>query len=69
MAVAWKRLQSGKYLPRDITLLQHELLESIVEKEYNLSASEAHARATEKYDWWGQLMNETGESGEPDGLL
>lgn len=69
MAVAWKRLKSGKYLPRDITLLRHELLESRLEKEYNLTAGEAHAMASEQYDWQRQLLEEMGEGGEPDGLL
>ena len=69
MAVAWKRLQSGTQLPRDITLLRHELLESQIEKQYNLSASEAHAIADKQYNWWEQLVGEIGEGGEPDGLL
>lgn len=69
MAVAWKRLQSGDYLDRDITLLNHELLERRLEKEYNLTASEAHARASEVYDWWSQVEAETDGKGEPDGLL
>lgn len=69
MAVAWKRLREGSFEQRDITLLNHELLESTLEKMYNLTAAEAHARATEKYDWWGQLVKELGEAGEKDGLL
>lgn len=69
MAVAWERLQNGNPLPRDITLLNHELLESYFEEMYNLNASEAHARATEVYDWYGQLMKETDGKGEPDDLL
>ena len=69
MAVAWERLRNGKHLPRDITLLRHELLESQLEREYNLTAAEAHARATDIYDWWGQLVEEIGEGGESDGLL
>ena len=69
MAVAWERMRQGSTLPRDITLLRHELLESRLEKEYNLTASEAHGRASQKYDWWDQLVKEIGEDGEPDGLL
>jgi len=34
IAVAWKRLSSGKFESRGITLLRHELLEANVEKEY-----------------------------------
>ena len=69
MAVAWKRLREGKPLPRDITLLKHELLESEVEQKYNLTASEAHKIADQQYGWCDQLMAETDEKGEPDGLL
>lgn len=69
MAVAWKRLQNGEQLPRDIMLLNHELLEHQLEVQYNLSAAEAHAKAIEKYDWWQQVVYEIGEQGEPDGLL
>lgn len=69
MAVAWKRLQNGNFLDRDITLLNHELLESRIEKEYNLSASEAHKIASQEYDWQAQLYNELGAIGEKDGLL
>lgn len=50
MAVAWKRLVSGKYYPRDITLLRHELLESEVEKRYNLTIADAHRMAKSKYN-------------------
>lgn len=69
MAVAWKRLQDNTYLPRDITLLNHELLENQIEKEYNLSAREAHELTQKKYNWSKQLMDETKGKGEKDGLL
>lgn len=69
MAVAWNRLYEGKQLERDILLLHHELLESTLEKEYNLTISEAHRQATKKYDWATVLDAELGEKGEPDGLL
>ena len=69
MAVAWKRLQEGRALPRDITLLHHELLESQLEIKYNLNISEAHAKASEQYDWWAEVVRDLGEGGEPDGLL
>lgn len=69
MAVAWKRLQNGDYYSRDITLLNHELLESQIEKEYNLTAREAHDRADKIYNWLKQLWEETDGKGEPDGLL
>ena len=69
MAVAWQRLRNGNYLPRDITLLRHELLEREIEEKYNISISEAHAEASKQYDWWGQVVQEIGEEGEPHGLL
>ncbi len=69
MAVAWQRLAAGKPEARDILLLKHELLESQVEKEYHLSAAEAHAIASEKYDWAAELFNMLGEEGESDDLL
>lgn len=69
MAVAWKRLYEGCPEERDILLLKHELLESKLEKEYNLTISEAHAKATEKFDWAGKLEKELGEEGEMYGLL
>lgn len=69
MAVAWKRLQDGNYLPRDITLLNHELLESNYESAYNISQAEAHNMAQKQYNWFKQMMNETNQKGEADGLL
>lgn len=69
MAVAWERLYSGTQVERDILLLKHELLESTLEKEYNLTIAEAHERATEKYDWATMIEKELGWGGEPDGLL
>ena len=69
MAVAWKRLYEGKAKERDILLLKHELLESTLEKEYNLTITEAHKRATLKYDWSKKLIEEVGKDGEPYGLL
>ena len=69
MAVAWQRLRRGDYLPRDILLLRHELLESQIEKMYNIDNSKAHAKATQKYDWWGRVLQEVGEEGEPFGIL
>ena len=69
MAVAWSRLQKGNFLSRDITLLNHELLESQIEKKYNISAEEAHIIASKTYDWAKQLYDEMGEKGEPYGLL
>ena len=49
--------------------LHHELLESQLEIKYNLTISEAHAKASEQYDWWAEVVRDLGEGGEPDGLL
>ncbi len=69
MAVAWKRLTEGIPEDRDILLLKHELLESQMEKEYNLTAAEAHKKATETYDWAGKIDEILGQGGEDDDLL
>ena len=68
MAVAWQRLVNGKFLDRDVLLLKHEYLESVVEKKYNLTYREAHDRTTLKHDWNGVLEKEAGEYGEADNL-
>ena len=69
MAVAWKRLQEGKAEERDIILLHHELLESTLEKEYNLTITKAHKLAKAKYDWEKALTEAVGEDGERFGIL
>lgn len=69
MAVAWNRLYKGEQLERDILLLHHELLESTLEKKYNLSIAEAHRRAKERYDWEQKLLEDLEEGMEEDGLL
>lgn len=69
MAVAWKRLVEGMPKERDILLLKHELLESKLEKEYKLTASEAHEMADKTYAWDEKLLEELGEDGEDDDLL
>lgn len=68
MAVAWQRLVNGKFLDRDVLLLKHEYLESVIEKKYNLAYREAHDRTTLKHDWNGVLEKEAGEYGEADNL-
>ncbi len=69
MAVAWNRIYNGNPKDRDILLLKHELLESSLEKEYNLTIAEAHKRAKKVYDWEKKLVEDSGEDGEPYGLL
>lgn len=69
MAVASNRLYKGEQLERDVLLLHHELLESTLEKKYNLTIAEAHRRAKEKYDWEKKLLEDLKEGMEKDGLL
>ena len=69
MAVAWNRIYNGNPLERDILLLHHELLESTLEREYNLTTAEAHKLAQETYNWVRTLREETGGEGEELGLL
>lgn len=69
MAVAWKRLYEGTQEERDILLLQHELLESKFEKEYDLTISEAHKMAKKEYDWEAKLLEDLEGGMEADGLL
>jgi len=69
MAVAWKRLSEGVPEKRDFLLLQHELLESQIEKRYNVTASKAHEEANKLYPWDKKLLEELGEGGEKDGIL
>lgn len=69
MAVAWKRLCEGNPEKRDILLLHHELLESTLEKEYNLTIAEAHKRAKKQFDWEKALIEAVGEEGEQFGIL
>ncbi|MGI6206234.1 MAG: hypothetical protein ACOYJI_06395 [Anaerovoracaceae bacterium] len=69
MAVEWRRLHQGRPKERDLLLLKHELIESKLEKKYNLTLAEAHARETEKYDWYSKLVYDVGEGGESNGLL
>lgn len=68
MAVAWQRMINGKFLDRDIQLLKHEYLESILEKKYNLTYREAHERASKVTDWNAILEKEAGEYGESGSL-
>lgn len=69
MAVAWKRLCDGEPADRDILLLHHELLESTLEKEYNLTIAEAHKKAKKQFDWEKALVDAVGEDGEQFGIL
>lgn len=72
MAIAWQRLINGEYEERDILLLNHELLESKVEKAYNLTYREAHNIADKQYPWDAtikKIFGEWGENGDLDLLI
>lgn len=64
MAVAWQRMINGEQEERDILLFNHELLESTVERAYNLDYRAAHAIADEKYPWNGTITEMFGGDGE-----
>jgi Phage minor capsid protein 2. len=66
MSVAWQRLINGNYEKRDILLLKHEYLESIVEKKYNSTYREAHSIAMRKHDWNREIEEVLGRYGESD---
>ena len=68
MSVAWQRLINGTFEERDILLLKHEYLESIVEKKYNITNREAHNIAEKKHDWRKEVIKVKGETGEDDCL-
>lgn len=69
MAVAWQRLATGTPEDTDFLLLKHELLESRLEREYNLTAAAAHAMADEVYAWDKAIIEKFGGLGEKDDLL
>lgn len=54
---------------RNILLFKYKLLESTLEKKYNLTVVEVYREASKVYDWKKQLISEVGEDGEPYGLL
>lgn len=69
IAVAWYRLRDGKPKDRDILLLKHELAEAEAEKKYDLTASEAHEIAKQKFDWEQKIFEDLGEDGEDIDIL
>ena len=59
MAQSWQRLIEGKHIEkRDIVLLHHEFLESVLISE-GLTASEAHEKTQEVYNYV-QALKEAG---------
>lgn len=50
IAESWQRLVNGDFLPKDVVLVKHELLESIYMKQ-GLSYREAHAKANLKFNY------------------
>lgn len=68
MAVAWKRMIEGKPLDRDILLLKHEHVESIIENKFKLSNKAAHDRTEQIHNWREKLLKDTEGLGENDCL-
>ena len=68
MSVAWQRLINGTFEERDILLLKHEYLESIIEKRYNITNKEAHNMTVKKHNWYKELEKIKGVDGENDCL-
>jgi uncharacterized protein YukE len=65
MADAWLRLRSGRPLPEDIALLEHELFESNYLKSHPEAAyREAHLAANEVSKWEDQIPSPTREDFE-----
>ncbi len=48
---AWRRLQSGDFLPEDELLLKHEYLELTLMKELGYTYEKAHEEANKKFNW------------------
>lgn len=62
MAEAWLRLRSGKALPEDVALLEHELAEARHwQQNPNASYSDAHAAANQVSRWETQIPPATNE--------
>ncbi|WP_433830538.1 WXG100 family type VII secretion target [Actinoplanes sp. CA-015351] len=62
MAEAWLRLRSGRHLPEDVALLEHELAESRHYRAHPGSTYEdAHAAANEVSNWQNQIPSPTYE--------
>lgn len=49
-ALAWKRLEAGIHIPKDIIWLKHEFREQSYESKHNSGYSEAHKFAQSHYD-------------------
>lgn len=55
MALSWQRLMLGNFLPHDITMLRHELLEmDLVAKGF--SQAEAHEKAQKVYNYAQEVL-------------
>lgn len=48
---AWRRLQSGDFLPEDLVLLKHEYLELTLMRELEYTYEQAHEAANKKFNW------------------
>ncbi|QIS17795.1 glycosyltransferase [Nocardia terpenica] len=63
IAEAWMRLSSGRALPEDIVLLEHEIAEAKYYDEHRgASYRDAHVEANKKFDWESNIPGRTGEN-------
>lgn len=51
IAAAWHRLRTGAGTEADMILLKHEAVEMYAQTKHGLTQAQAHARATELFDW------------------
>ncbi|PPJ34046.1 hypothetical protein C5E41_00005, partial [Nocardia nova] len=62
IAEAWIRLRSGKPLPEDIVLLEHELREAQYMVDHpDATYAAAHDHANERFNWQDNIPGRTGE--------
>lgn len=63
IAEAWMRLSSGRALPEDIVLLEHEIAEAKYYDEHpGASYRDAHVEANKTFDWESNIPGRTGEN-------
>ncbi|KZM69173.1 hypothetical protein [Nocardia terpenica] len=63
IAEAWMRLSSGRALPEDIVLLEHEIAEAKYYDEHpGASYRDAHVEANKNFDWESNIPGRTGEN-------
>ncbi len=54
---AWRRLQTGDFLPEDVLLLNHEYLELTLMQNLGYTYKKAHEEANKKFNWAEAAVN------------